>query len=159
MKKYSYFLFTASLIFAGSHVAHAGNQISQADIEMWNRTNLDFAVSSTPPNPWTVSPITPGGISRANTDSNTIHFSGPLRTNVSITFSYRDAATQTYGCDFVMYLNYTGSSGSVDNYYINRSAYQVASSQGSVTCATEGGNTLTAVNGDGAKFGGLFIIK
>lgn len=58
-----------------------------------------------------------------------------------------------------MYLSYTGSSGPVDNYYINRSAYQVASPYGAVTCATEGSNTLTAVNGDGAKFGGLFIIK
>ena len=91
-------------------------------------------------------------------DTNTIHFSGPWQTNVSITFSYRDATTQTYGCDFVMYLTYTGSSGTVDNYYIDRHAYQVISGGNSVTCTAETGNSLTAVNTE-ANFGKLFIIK
>ena len=84
-------------VSAGS--AAAADQISKADIELWNRTTSNFVPSSTPPAPWTVTAITPGGVSSANSDTKTVHYAGPWQQNVSITLSYRDAATRTYGCE------------------------------------------------------------
>lgn len=85
-----------------------------------------------------------------------INVSGPWRQNISLTFSYRDAGG-TYGCDFQVYLAYTGNAGA-DNYYINYYAYAVNPGSTLVQCKAETGSSET-VYGTGARINGVYFIK
>jgi len=156
----SAFLLAALILCSIPELAYA-DPTSSGDQDLVNQTATTFYLTAvthsanattSPSEGNTLNPtMLPG-----NTDKNTINVSGPWRQNISLTFSYRDAGG-TYGCDFQVYLAYTGNAGA-DNYYINYYAYAVNPGSTLVQCKAETGSSET-VYGTGARINGVYFIK
>jgi hypothetical protein len=149
----------------GSAMISTANAQSTGDMLVANRTATQFVLFADPaPANGTVG-ISPknsyGTTLPANTDSYTVHYTGPIRTNISWTFSYRDSASRTYGCDYTGFLNFVNTTGGgIDHYNVTYNAYSVVSPTGTqVTCTAETGTTITQSGGAGADFGGVYFLK
>ncbi len=152
------------LIFGTVQAPRAADQVSSGDTDMINQTAITFVLISAIPSSGSSATPSKGNtdnptILPGSTNKNTINLSGAWRQNMSLNFSYRDQTTRKYGCDFTLFLSYTGSSGPVDNHYGNFNAYQIIGpNREHVNCTAETGFSFAEDN-QGAKYAGVNFIK